>query len=56
MWHKYSKCLSSVKHKACAQLLKAKKLFLVLVVLRFENGPERLRFELTSIGGTNSGP
>ena len=30
-------------------MLKAKKLFPILVVLKFENGPERLRFELTSI-------
>jgi hypothetical protein len=31
------------------EMLKAKKLFPVLVVLKLENGSERLRFELTSI-------
>jgi hypothetical protein len=31
------------------ELLKAKNLFPVLVVLKLENGPERLRFELKSI-------
>jgi len=31
------------------ELLKAKKLFPLLAVLKFENGPERLRFEVTSV-------
>jgi hypothetical protein len=31
------------------ELRKAKNLFPVLVVLKLENGPERLRFELKSI-------
>ncbi len=32
-----------------AELLKAKKLFPLLAVLKFENGPERLRFEVRAI-------
>lgn len=31
------------------ELLKAKKLFPLLAVLKFENGPERLRFEVRSV-------
>jgi hypothetical protein len=31
------------------ELLRAKKLFPLLAIVRFENGPERLRFEVTSI-------
>jgi hypothetical protein len=32
-----------------ADLLKAKKLFPILAILKFEQGPERLRFEVTAI-------
>ena len=32
-----------------AEMLKAKKLFPLLAVLKYENGPERLRFEVKSV-------
>ncbi len=32
-----------------ADLLKAKKLFPLLVILKFENGPERMRWEVKAV-------